>query len=470
MNTILLPFEFSRESGYVLLSNESGDFIHLTEKDFDHLIKHEFSQISETAFHTLYSRHFVCDKQDVDFTINLIANKYRTRKAFLRDFTVLHMMVITLKCNHSCQYCQVSSANADAIKYDMSSETARKVVEMILQAPSRSIKIEFQGGEPLLNWSVIMQTVEYAEKLNEAYQKNISFVICSNIYALNQDHLDYFKAHNIHISTSLDGPKILHDTHRPMRVKRLSSYDKFIENLDWARKELGRDKVSALMTTCSESLSQIKSIVDEYVKLGFEGLFIRSLNPYGDAIKNRLYYSPESFFEMYKTGLEYIVELNQKGVFFVEYLTELLWKRIMTPYPTGFVDLQSPSGAGISGVIYDYNGDVYPADEGRMLARMGNTHFKLGNVYSNSYDSIFDGELMHSIVKDSCIETIPGCSDCVYRPYCGVDVFRNYLENGRVDAVAPDSFFCKKQKLIFRYLFEKMNDGNFVKILNSWIH
>ncbi|MCB5931780.1 His-Xaa-Ser system radical SAM maturase HxsB, partial [[Eubacterium] rectale] len=118
--------------------------------------------------------------------------------------------------------------------------------------------------------------------------------------------------------------------------------------------------------------------------------------------------------------------------------------------PTGFVDLQSPSGAGISGVIYDYNGDVYPADEGRMLARMGNTHFKLGNVYSNSYDSIFDGELMHSIVKDSCIETIPGCSDCVYRPYCGVDVFRNYLENGRVDAVAPDSFFCKKQKLIFR--------------------
>lgn len=207
MNTILLPFEFSRESGYVLLSNESGDFIHLTEKDFDHLIKHEFSQISETAFHTLYSRHFVCDKQDVDFTINLIANKYRTRKAFLRDFTVLHMMVITLKCNHSCQYCQVSSANADAIKYDMSSETARKVVEMILQAPSRSIKIEFQGGEPLLNWSVIMQTVEYAEKLNEAYQKNISFVICSNIYALNQDHLDYFKAHNIHISTSLDGPK-----------------------------------------------------------------------------------------------------------------------------------------------------------------------------------------------------------------------------------------------------------------------
>lgn len=39
------------------------------------------------------------------------------------------------------------------------------------------------------------------------------------------------------------------------------------------------------MTTCSDSLSQIKSIVDEYVKLGFEGLFIRSLNPYGDAIK-----------------------------------------------------------------------------------------------------------------------------------------------------------------------------------------
>ena len=99
MNTILLPFEFSRESGYVLLSNESGDFIHLTEKDFDHLIKHEFSQISETAFHTLYSRHFVCDKQDVDFTINLIANKYRTRKAFLRDFTVRFQVQMRMLLN-----------------------------------------------------------------------------------------------------------------------------------------------------------------------------------------------------------------------------------------------------------------------------------------------------------------------------------------------------------------------------------
>lgn len=442
----------------------------LSGEDFDHLIKEEFSQISELAFHSLQSRHFVCSENNVDFTIDLIANKYRTRKAFLRDFTLLHMMVITLKCNHSCQYCQVSSADADAVKYDMTPETARKVVEMILMAPSKCIKIEFQGGEPLLNWATIVETVEYAEKLNETIKKDISFVICSNIYALNQTHLDFFKKHSIHISTSLDGPKALHDAHRPLRIAKLSSYDKFVENLEWARRELGKDKVSALMTTCSDSLDQIKCIIDEYVKLGFEGLFMRSLNPYGDAVKNKLYYSPERFFEMYKAGLEYIIELNQKGVFFVEYLTELLWKRMMTPYPTGFVDLQSPSGAGISGVIYDYNGDVYPADEGRMLARMGNTHFRLGNVYSDCYSSIFDGELMHSIVSESCIETIPGCSDCVYRPYCGVDVFRNYLENGRIDSVAPDSFFCKKQKLIFGYLFERMKDANFSKVVNSWIH
>ena len=47
----------------------------------------------------------------------------------------------------------------------------------------------------------------------------------------------------------------------------------------------------------------------------------------------------------------------------------------MTPFSTGFVDLQSPSGAGIAGAIYYYNGDVYPTDEARMLAEMGDQSF-----------------------------------------------------------------------------------------------
>ena len=126
----------------------------------------------------------------------------------------------------------------------------------------------------------------------------------------------------------------------------------------------------------------------------------------------------------------------------------------MSSESTGFVDLQSPSGAGISGAIYDYNGDVYPADEGRMLARMGDQRFKMGNIFENSYDEIFYGDIIKEIVENSCLETIPGCCDCVYSPYCGADPVRNCLEYKTIIGRNPGSNFCKKNMMIFDYIFQ----------------
>ena len=133
------------------------------------------------------------------------------------------------------------------------------------------------------------------------------------------------------------------------------------------------------------------------------------------------------------------------------------------------MDLQSPSGAGISGAIYDFNGDVYPADEARMLARMGDDRFKMGNVLFDDYKTIFLSRPLKDILVKSCVETIPGCSTCVYRTYCGVDVFRNYLETGDIANVRSDSFFCRKQTLLFDCLFEKISDTEFLRIAGDWI-
>jgi His-Xaa-Ser system radical SAM maturase HxsB len=270
------------------------------------------------------------------------------------------------------------------------------------------------------------------------------------------------------LSTSLDGPCWIHDKHRQLRLAG-SSYKVFVEKLKMARDALGYDCASALMTSTADSLDNIKEIVDEYVKLGFGGVFFRSLNPYGDAYEKRLCYSPEHYFKMFKEGLEYIVDINKKGTRFVEYYTAILMQRIITPFSTGFVDLQSPSGAGISGVIYDYTGDVYPADEARMLARMGDTRFRMGNVFKNTFKEIFLSDVLKNILSESCVETIPGCSSCVYRTYCGVDVFRNYLETGDIANVRMEGFFCRKQTQIFDYLFERIQDPEFMSVIKTWI-
>lgn len=465
----LLPFEFKRQSnGEVLAVNECGDFVKLSASDFSAIIEKRFGALSAAVLHRLESCHFIADERHLQTTLALAANKYRSRREYLTTSTALHMLVVTLRCNHRCEYCQVSSKEADAYKYDMPSDVAERIVDLIFQTPSPVVKIEFQGGDALLNWPTVMAAVYHAEELNATAKKDLEFVVCTNLHALNEETIADIKAHGIMLSTSLDGPCWMHDKHRIMRTDG-SSYEIFREKLSFARKHLGPGKVNALMTTTVDSLEHVESIVDEYVAMGFEGIFFRSLNPYGDAYKNNLYYPPERYVDMFKRGVEYIVKLNKQGVHFVEYYTALLMRRILSPYSTGFVDLQSPSGAGVSGVIYDYTGDVYPADEARMLARMGDTRFRMGNVYTNTFKEIFLSDVLKGILHESCVETIPGCATCAYRTYCGVDVFRNYLETGDIANVRMDGFFCRKHTMIFDWLFEKMNDSEFMEVVGKWV-
>ena len=144
---------------------------------------------------------------------------------------------------------------------------------------------------------------------------------------------------------------------------------------------------------------------------------------------------------------------------------------MLTPFATGFVDLQSPAGVGIAGVIYDYDGSVYVSDEARMMARFKNYYFKLGNVNSNTYQEMFNGEHLHKIIASACTECLPGCSHCVYQPYCGADPVRNYSEQGTMEGFRPTNEMCIKTKAIIRYLFEliKRNDPEINRIFWSWI-
>lgn len=362
-------------------------------------------------------------------------------------------MVVTLRCNQRCEYCQVSCAEQDAHKYDMPLPTAHKIVDTIFESPSNSIKIEFQGGEPTLHWDVVKETVLYAKKKQQDSDKELSFVLCTNLTGITREQLTFCRDHNLYISTSLDGTRLLHDKNRVLRAGG-SSYDLFLRNLFLAREIVGEDCVDALMTTTALSLEKLPEIIDEYITLGFNGIFIRSLNPYGFAAEQAgvLGYDMQNFVEAYTNALQYILSVN-KTRFFPEYFASILLSRILTPFSTGFVDLQSPAGVGISGAIYDYDGSVYPSDEARMLARMGDAHFNMGNVHTDSYKTIFGGAKLKNIIRGACVEVTPGCAYCVYQAYCGTDPVRNYLESGSEIRNMEGTPFCIKHKGIFDYLF-----------------
>ncbi len=467
----ILPFQFKRfDSNNYLLVNESGEFIFLGNNDFQEFINGNLTADSP-CYYDLKSKHFL-NTEHLSETLELISAKYRTRKKFISEFTSLHMMVITLKCTNRCAYCQVSAEGDDVKGFDMSPEIARRIVDIIFKSPSPHLKIEFQGGEPTLNWETLQETVIYAKKLNRNNQKHLDFVVCTNLVKINKKQLMFFKKHGVHISTSLDGPQWLHDKNRVTRVG-CGTYDSVILNMHDAFDILGHGEVNALMTTTIDNVDHLQDVITEYVRHGLNGVFIRSLNPYGLAAVNaeQLGYSAEHFVETYEKALNFIVQLNLNGTRFVEFYASLLLTRILTPFSTGFVDLQSPSGAGISGAIYDHNGDVFPADEARMLARMGDRRFLLGNVFQDSYEDIFGGKIIREIVSKSCVEIMPYCNSCVYRVYCGSDPIRNYLETGDLIGKRPQNDFCKKNKLIFDMLFKKLkrNDPDEMDVFWSWV-
>ncbi len=466
----LLPFQFGRAGrDEMLLVGESGDFLFLSEAAFRKFVHHELTETDED-FYRLKS-HLFCAGEDLEVALQKTAARYRTRKSFLREFTSLHMLVVTLRCNQRCRYCQVSCAEKDAAMYDMDRETAVRAVEMIFRSPTKHPKVEFQGGEPLLNWDTVTTAVLKAEELAAEQRKKVSFVLCTNLTAVTRDQLEFCREHDMVISTSLDGGRTLHDACRRDRQGR-GTYDAFMEKLALAREVLGPDRVGALMTTTAFSLNHLKDVVDEYVRQGMDGIFIRALNPYGFAAEEAasLGYGMERFVEKYLEALEYIIELNKK-VFFPEHFATLLFSRILSPFATGFVDLQSPAGAGISGVIYDFDGSVFPADEARMLARMGDRHFCLGNVKTDTYEAVFAGEKLRNLTRGACLETTFPCAFCVFQAYCGTDPVRNYLETGSEVRNMANSPFCIRHKGIMTGLFDILRraDDVTMDIIWSWI-
>jgi radical SAM protein with 4Fe4S-binding SPASM domain len=171
-------------------------------------------------------------------------------------------------------------------------------------------------------------------------------------------------------------------------------------------------------------------------------------------------YSADRFLEFYRDGLEHVIALNRRGVTLVETYAQILLRKMLTPFPVGYVDLQSPAGAAIGVLVYNYDGDVYASDESRMLAEMGDRSFRLGNLAADSYRDVMSGPRVRALVENSCLETMPGCTECAFVPFCGADPVFNWATQSDIIGYRPTSEFCRRQMGIFEYLFERLRDGD----------
>ncbi|MBP0599549.1 His-Xaa-Ser system radical SAM maturase HxsB [Herbaspirillum sp. LeCh32-8] len=461
----LMPFRFTHlDDARYVATNLAGEYQLIEREPLQKLVEGKLGA-TDPQYVDLRARHFLTDAHS-KMAADLLAIKVRTRHERLSQWTGLHMFVLTLRCEHACPYCQVSRQSEDKESFDMSREHATKAVALALHSPNPAIKLEFQGGESFLNFDLMKYIVLRAKEENSKLPvpKDLAFVAATNLAVITDEMLDFCGEHDVGISTSLDGPRDLHNKNRPRPGG--DSYERTIAGIRKVRQKLGRTSASALMTTTAASLPRVKEIIDEYLEQEFHGIFLRPLSPYGFAMKTKFYraYDAARWLQFYDEGLDYIIEVNRQGVEFLEYYSATILAKMLTSRDPGYVDLMSPAGIGIGGVVYNYDGTVYAGDEARMLAEMGDTTFKLGTV-NDSFEKLFTNEMLLQALDDSFAYSAPMCHDCAFEPWCGADPVFHWGQQKDFVGRKPESEFCQRNMHIFKGLIRRMEEDPFVRQL-----
>ena len=467
-------FRYGRLGDGAVLTSDAGEWAVLDAGEFDLLLSGELSP-GHPRFRELQEKGFV--RQGLDLEAQAL--KLRRKKRFLSQGPHLHIVITTLRCNQSCKYCHASRTDMDRVDTDMSIETAKAVVDLAMQSTSPYICFEYTGGEPTVNMDVIRFMVEYSREKNRYENKTVEHSLVTNMTYMNEENAEFLIENDIWVCTSLDGPPEVHDWNRGWR-KGASAHANVLEWIGYFNrryKELGKDPelyhVDALMTTSRKTFGHWKELVDLYVGLGIRNIHVRPLNPFGFASKTwkAIGYTMEEYLEFYRTVFEYIIQLNLDGVQIMEGTASTFLKKILTPDDPNFVDIRSPIGSGTGQLAYNYNGKIYPSDEGRMVAAMGDEFFLLGEAGTATYEELVTHPTVKTLAMSSILDTLPSCHSCWNAPFCGVRPMHNYMQRGDLFGQRPLTPKCMEHMNISRMLFERLHgdtDGNIEKIFRRW--
>lgn len=468
----LAPFNFRDMGTWYLLTNDWGRHVMLSVSDFKLLLAGG-KGLKEPVRASLQEGGFLKDRLDFP----ALAKSYLKRTSFHRyPGPSLHMIVVTLRCNQGCLYCHSSVVPPSRTDTDMDLETARQVVDFIFRTPNPTVCIEFQGGEPLLNWPVVKFITDYARQKARLHKKKLIMALVSNFTLMNEEKLDYLFERRVSICTSLDGPGELHNKNRPYLGGGLAQQ----KVTTWLRKIQARcaaDKTrtaylpGALMTTTRFSLGYAREIIDLYLELGLEQIFIRPLSPIGYAkrVWGEIGYSPQEFTEFYSRCLDIILEKNRQGKSIMERMALVCLTKILKGEDPGYMDMRSPAGAVLGCLAYNYNGEIFVSDEGRMVDHQGDPIFKVGHAATSRWNDVIDHPTTRACASASVLENQPMCLQCAYKPYCGVEPVFHYEVQQSIHGRIPSSPWCVSHMGIFDVLFAKLKDPASRAIFEDWL-
>ncbi|MGA8573040.1 MAG: radical SAM protein [Desulfobaccales bacterium] len=360
----------------------------------------------------------------------------------------LHIVVLTRRCNLQCTYCHADARPERSSGEDLSSDTAKAILDFIVTTPSHSVNIEFQGGESLLNWEVLCLAVEYGQQLSQATGKRIDFSLVTNATLLSREKIKFLRQNRVQVCTSLDGPAWIHDMHR--RSHGRGTFDLVTRKIELAE-ALGL-RIPFLTVLTRQSYGHYRSIVDFSLERGAQILCMNPVEPLGIARSRWGQIGCDCITRLgyYRSLLDYMFEKIKNGQFILERRFALALDKITRTSDVKFADFRNPCGAIFGQIAYDIDGVIYPCDEAR-----GFKELALGTIRTHSFDEIAHSPLATTIHQAS-IPRSKECVICAYKPFCGLCPVLAFAASGNFEIDPSDDSRCRSTIFLFDYLFEKL--------------
>lgn len=363
----------------------------------------------------------------------------------LRNKLDVLCLKITENCNLRCDYCIYSDKYPTGPSYstrNMLAKIAKAAINLYKDRCSGNDSpcISFYGGEPLLNFKLIKQCVEYSKK---TFERSVEFAITTNGTLLSKDKIRFLIKNNFILQVSVDGPKEVHNKHRRTRDGK-PSFDRiysslrkiFEENKDYYYNRVGFNCV----LSPPYPLSVVESFFSSDKLFRKNKVAVNFLRPFDTNINLLLKGSEQQKYNTEYTKIKkcYINALRKKrqgdiriGKALFERTLQIIHNREMTKLGC----ICHPNGICIPGtrkLYVEVVGDIYMCEKVEPF-------FKLGNVLSG-----FDENKSRKLIDEYCELSTQNCSHCWVIRLCGL-CFVQSIKNNNLD-IERKTKICKSTR------------------------
>lgn len=306
-------------------------------------------------------------------------------------------------CNLACRYCFAEEGEYHGRRALMSYEVGKKALDFLIanSGSRQNLEVDFFGGEPLMNWEVVKQLVEYGRSQEKLHNKHFRFTLTTNGVLLNEEIMEFCNREMSNVVLSLDGRREINDKMRPFRNGK-GSYDLIVPKFQKFA-ELRGDKDYFVRGTFTRKNLDFGEDVLHFADLGFKKMSIEPVvaqpdEPY--AIREEDL--PVILKEYDRLAAEYVRRHREgKGFTFFHFMLDLNQGPCVAKRLSG-------CGSGTEYLAVTPWGDLYPCHQ-----FVGNEEFLLGNVDEGVTNTKIRDEfkLCNVYAKEKC-------RDCFARFYC----------------------------------------------------